>query len=112
MSRPELMQLPVCNMPPGAAPGDSVKGIGIDAVLSERGTRYGEFTEHARICQSLKDALRDSPSWHKLRPAQREALEMIAHKLARIVNGDPDYDDSWRDVAGYARLVERDLPRR
>jgi hypothetical protein len=41
----------------------------------------------------------------ELMPDQREALEMIAHKIARIVNGDPNYADSWLDIAGYAQLV-------
>ena len=36
---------------------------------------------------------------------QREGLEMIAHKISRILNGDPNYDDSWVDIAGYAQLV-------
>jgi hypothetical protein len=30
---------------------------------------------------------------------------MICHKLGRIVNGDPNYADSWIDIAGYAKLV-------
>jgi hypothetical protein len=30
---------------------------------------------------------------------------MILHKIARIVNGDPNWSDSWRDIAGYATLV-------
>ena len=34
---------------------------------------------------------------------------MIASKIARIVNGDPDYADNWHDIAGYARLVEKEL---
>ena len=36
---------------------------------------------------------------------QLEALDMIVHKIARIVNGDPNYSDSWVDIAGYAKLV-------
>jgi hypothetical protein len=36
---------------------------------------------------------------------QRESLEMIAHKISRIVNGDANYMDSWVDIAGYAQLV-------
>ncbi len=36
---------------------------------------------------------------------QVEALEMVCHKIGRIVNGDPDYSDSWHDIAGYAKLV-------
>jgi len=30
---------------------------------------------------------------------------MICHKIGRIVNGDPNYYDSWADIAGYAKLV-------
>jgi hypothetical protein len=36
---------------------------------------------------------------------QQEALDMICHKIGRIINGDPDYADSWHDIAGYAQLV-------
>ena len=31
------------------------------------------------------------------------------HKIGRILNGDPDYQDSWTDIIGYTRLVEVDL---
>jgi hypothetical protein len=34
---------------------------------------------------------------------------MIAHKIGRIVNGDPDHVDSWVDIAGYAQLVADEL---
>lgn len=34
---------------------------------------------------------------------------MQAHKQARILNGDPNYADSWHDIAGYATLVEQEL---
>lgn len=30
---------------------------------------------------------------------------MIAHKIGRILNGDPNYRDSWDDIAGYAKLA-------
>lgn len=75
------------------------------APLAERGTRYGPFNEHARITQAIKAAMMDSPRWEGLKPYQKEACEMIAHKFGRILNGDPDYDDSWVDIAGYAELV-------
>ena len=38
-----------------------------------------------------------------------EALDLICNKLGRIANGDPTYDDSWRDIAGYAQLVVNEL---
>lgn len=77
----------------------------IDSTLAERGKRYGTFAVHARITQDLKDAMRYTPNWEKLAPDQREALEMTAHKIGRILNGDPDYADSWVDIAGYTKLV-------
>lgn len=77
----------------------------IDDTLAERGQRYGEFDGHAAISQSIKDVMRSQSKWANLAPDQREGLEMIAHKIARVLNGDPNYEDSWRDIAGYAELV-------
>jgi len=82
---------------------------GVDITLDERGLRYGEFVEQARISQAIKIALVSGESWIRLSDDKREALEMIAVKLARIVNGDPFYVDSWHDVAGYALLVKRKM---
>lgn len=83
--------------------------MSIDATLAERGNRYGQFDEHARITQAIKAAYRDSPNWAKLTPAMKESLEMNAHKVGRILNGDPAYIDSWHDIIGYTRLVENAL---
>lgn len=81
-----------------------------EKVLAERGKRYGEFPQHARITQELKAVMKNTHNWEtKLDPDQREALEMVAHKIGRILNGDPDYDDSWIDIAGYATLVAERL---
>lgn len=80
-------------------------GTDVVAVLEERGKRYGKFTGHAAITQRLKDAMRSTAGWERLSPDQKEALDMNAHKVGRILNGDPDYADSWVDIAGYAKLV-------
>lgn len=77
----------------------------IDDTLAERGARYGTFAEHARVAQNIKRAMADSPNWQGLADDQREALEMLAHKAARILNGDADYHDSWHDIIGYTKLV-------
>ena len=77
----------------------------INATLAERGTRYGSFDEHARITQNLKRAMIDSPNWQALSDDQREALEMVQHKIGRILNGDPNYHDSWHDIIGYTKLI-------
>lgn len=81
------------------------KFMEIEEILQERGSRYGEFREHARITQNIKAAMRDSPNWSSLDGDQIEAFEMIAHKLGRILNGDSNYLDSWQDIVGYAKLV-------
>ena len=81
----------------------------INTTLSERGLRYGCFTEHARITQNIKAAMVDSPNWKELTPNMKEALEMIAHKAGRILNGDPFYHDSWHDIVGYTKLVADEL---
>lgn len=76
-------------------------------ILVERGKRYGEFKEHARCTMNLKIAFSDTlnKTGNRLEDYQREALDMICHKIGRIVNGDPNYIDSWQDIAGYAQLV-------
>ena len=83
----------------------------IDSTLNERGSRYGNFEGHARITQTLKGAMRVMPKWALLKDDQKEALEMTAHKIGRILNGDPNYIDSWHDIIGYIRLVEQRLER-
>lgn len=79
----------------------------IAAVLAERGARYGRFVDHAAVAQQLKDIVRVHLDVRNKRLAhdQLEALDMIMHKVARVVSGDPDYADSWVDIAGYAKLV-------
>ena len=79
----------------------------INQTLEERGRRYGEFMGHATITQKLKHSIAAAAALRGLNLAddQREALDMICHKIGRILNGDPNYADSWHDIAGYAQLV-------
>lgn len=81
----------------------------INSTLAERGNRYGAFSGHAAVTQKIKNAITTGRNYSKLNDSQIEALEMIAHKIGRIVNGDPNYADSWHDIAGYAKLVEDQL---
>jgi len=79
----------------------------VTEILEERGSRYGSFVGHADVTQGYKTL---TASYLKkrgktLEPDQQEALDMIFHKIGRIINGDPDYADSWIDIAGYAKLV-------
>ena len=85
--------------------------MNIDTTLNERGARYGAFDGHAEITQGIKRIMQASPQWSNLADDQREALDMVAHKVGRILNGDPNYIDSWHDIIGYTRLVEQRLER-
>jgi len=80
----------------------------INKTLDERQQTHGNFESHARISQALKDAMQLG-KFAQLDDTQREALEMIQHKIARILNGDPNHIDNYIDIAGYSLLVSRQL---
>ena len=84
-------------------------GKGIDSTLDERQATYGDFADHAMITQQIKKAMVDSKNWRLLSESKKECLEMVAHKIGRILNGDPDFHDSWHDIIGYVTLIEREL---
>jgi hypothetical protein len=83
--------------------------MSVQETLDERGSRYGDFSRHAIIAQNLQFAMREGTNWNRLDAAKRQALTVIADKIARILNGDPEYADNWHDIQGYARLVEERL---
>ena len=85
--------------------------MSIENTLNERGARYGDFTDHARICQALKRIMMIQMGWSRLSNVQKQALDVIADKIARILSGDPDYADNWHDIQGYAKLAEDRLPK-
>lgn len=79
----------------------------VEATLAERGARYGDFTDHAQIAQRLQVEMRgDGKAWDALSPDKRQALTVIADKIARILTGDPEYRDNWHDIQGHAKLAE------
>lgn len=84
----------------------------LSAVLQQRGSRYGEFKDNAYVSQQLKSIISSGSNYDLLDPDMKESLDMIAHKIARILEGDPFYDDSWIDIAGYAKLVANRLQNR
>jgi hypothetical protein len=75
-------------------------------ILEERGKRYGSFETNAAISQALKRAMQFSPNWSKLTDVQKEGLEMVQHKVARMLNGDSSYLDNIVDIVGYSTLIK------
>jgi hypothetical protein len=51
----------------------------IQNILAERGNNYGEFEQHARITQAMKDAMKVESlgKYPELQDYMKEALEMI-----------------------------------
>lgn len=80
----------------------------VDSILHERGKRYGSYSDVSNVSQGLKFALREGRSYEKLTDKQKESLDMICNKIARIVNGDPTYKDSWDDIIGYTKLANEE----
>jgi len=74
-------------------------------ILAERGKRYGSFESGADVAMGLQFTVNDHLRGKALRNDVRYALQMICNKMARIINGDPEYVDNWDDIAGYAQLV-------
>lgn len=80
-----------------------------ERLLAERQSTHGEYAEHAAATQSIMDVLRSHRNWSVLPPMVRETLHMIAHKMGRIVTGDPCHQDHYDDIAGYATLISQRL---
>jgi hypothetical protein len=77
----------------------------VEKVLNERAQTYGQYHMVSKISQDVKKVIRNSPNYPLMPDYMKESLDLIANKLARILNGDPLYDDSWRDISGYCTLV-------
>jgi len=79
----------------------------VDATLDARAVDYGKFIEGAEVMQMLKRVVQNALNNRDkvLAHDQAEAMDMIIHKIGRIVNGNPDVVDHWLDIAGYAQLI-------
>nr|DAV41247.1 MAG TPA: hypothetical protein [Caudoviricetes sp.] len=77
----------------------------VHEVVAERGQRYGSFAVNAECSQAIKRAMRAAHGWQNLTDAQREGLEMIAAKMARMLTGDPEHLDNAVDIGGYAQCM-------
>jgi hypothetical protein len=78
-------------------------------VIDAHEATHGDFADTAAIAQALKAVLDVAAA--RLGAVQREALDQVAVKLARICAGDPRHPEHWRDLAGYCWLASRDPAR-
>lgn len=76
-------------------------------LITERASTHGDFELNTDFMQSVKGKMRviKGSKYSGLDAYQKEALDMIVHKIGRILFGDPTTVDHWDDIAGYAKLV-------
>lgn len=79
-------------------------------ILEERGKTHGDFSYNAEISQGLKRLVKGTENYDRLPDVMKESLDMILHKIARALAGDPFHEDHWDDIAGYAILVKKGIP--
>jgi hypothetical protein len=75
--------------------------------LATRQNTHGDYKQNTVLMQELKLACSSSPNWKVLPAYQKETIDMICHKLGRILHGNPFTPDHWHDIAGYATLTEQ-----
>lgn len=79
---------------------DAPKDV-VSEITAARGSTHGDYMAMSALIQATKDLWRGSSNWGRLHSGQKEALELIATKVGRILTGDPEYKDHWDDGAGY-----------
>ena len=82
----------------------------IDTTLDDRKKTHGDYEFVAHHSQAIKDIVRNTDNYRSMSPEAKESLDNIAQKIARIIEGNWKEKDHWRDISGYATLVERILP--
>lgn len=76
--------------------------------IPNRDEQHGGMEAVGDVSQFIKMAMRDSKNWDLLTHGEQEALDMVAHKIARILSGaDPHDPEHWTDLAGYAHAAMR-----
>lgn len=83
----------------------------INETLLTRNETHGNYEDVANATNALLIAMQYTKNWDELFPTQKEALHMIAVKIARILSGFAEEPDHWHDIAGYATLVENFVKR-
>jgi Domain of unknown function (DUF6378) len=87
----------------------SIEAQSIEGLLADRGRTHGSFASNAQLSQHMKELFRSSPNWSALTDTHKEALDVIALKLSRILSGQAEFADHWLDIQGYAALALKEL---
>ena len=84
----------------------------MDPAIPNRDDQHGGVQAVGEVSQRIKQWMRASDNWDSLSLGGRESLEMIAHKIGRVLSGsDPHDRQHWEDIAGYAHAAMRSFDR-
>jgi hypothetical protein len=86
----------------------------VDQILKSRAKTHGDFRDNSNYTLWFTEVMRTarfdgSDPVADLTSDQKLALEMICHKMGRILSGDSNNPEHWDDIAGYATLVSKIL---
>ncbi|MBV7388998.1 hypothetical protein KRX11_10195 [Pasteurellaceae bacterium TAE3-ERU1] len=76
----------------------------INETLDERATTHGDFITGSTTFKAFMNEVNKSTT---LDSAQYYGVSMIVGKLVRIIHGNANEIDHWRDIVGYATLGGR-----
>ena len=77
----------------------------LDDLLIERKKVHGDYSTKAEFTYRIFDVLQTEERYRELTADKKLALLMIIIKIGRIIYGDSNHNDHWRDIAGYASLL-------
>ena len=70
-------------------------------LINEREARYGSMTDNAQVTWDMMAIFQRHMNWRDLSAVQKHIFYMTAHKMARMLCGDPNYLDNYDDIIGY-----------
>jgi len=73
-------------------------------VIEERSKIYGDFNDIAEVSQKIKDMYYVNNA-QELDSIINEGVDMVIHKLSRVICGGSRYVDNFRDIQGYCQLI-------
>ncbi len=90
---------------PVSEPEESKTSSATGRLTDTRKQSHGKIQDVGEVSQKFKAITHAAKNWETMSDSQREALDLIVHKIARILVGDPDFKDHWDDIAGYASIA-------
>lgn len=78
--------------------------MNLDDSIRAKQVTNGVFSYMSERAQAIKFVLRQGTNWDKMPIARKEALELIATHIGKILQGDMSDPKHWNDIATLARI--------